>query len=106
MYTNCLAIQCVHVASTNFSQGRSIRILHTLVNPHNLESNALDMTNKLSEVSNSSRVEEVHNSEVPASGNAAVECVELLLGRGAVSPEPVFDIYAPVDDVCVGDVLG
>lgn len=64
------------------------------------------MSDELPEVPNGSRVQEVHHSEVPTSGDAAIEGVKLLLGRGTVGPEPVFHIYAPVDDVCVGYVLG
>lgn len=95
--------QSVHVAS--ISQRRGLRVLHTLIDSHNLGPGDLDMSNELSEVSNCSRVEEVHHSEIPTSINAAVESVELLLWRGTVGPEPVFDIHAPVDNVYVGYVL-
>lgn len=64
------------------------------------------MSNELREVSNRSGIQEVHDGKVAASRHTAVESFQLLFRGGAVGPQPVLHVHAPVDDVWVGDVSG
>lgn len=81
-----------------------MRILHALIYAHDLQPSGFDMANKLRQVSNRCRGEEVHHGQITTSGDAPVEGIQLFLRGGAIRPKPVFDVDTPVDDIGVRDV--
>lgn len=84
---------------TCFSQRRRIRILHTLIHPHELLARALRNLNKLAQVAHSAVIQVMHNDQVPALLDIALERVELLLRGARLGPQPILNVNAPVHDI-------
>lgn len=90
-------IRIYHLQPTH----RSIRISNTLINPHNVQALPLNKLNSIPKIRNRTRTQIVQDSQITPALNVPNKSLQLLLGRICISPKPVLDIDAPVNDIGV-----
>lgn len=78
-----------------------MRVLKTLINPHNVHTSTLDRMDELSEIRNRARTEIVHHGQISAFHYIACEGFDLSFWSITVGPEPVFDVDTPVHNIRV-----
>lgn len=64
----------------------TLGILQTLVHSHDIDVEALDESDKLSEVLDCCRVQVMHNDKISSSAHVSEECITLSLRRFALCP--------------------
>lgn len=82
-------------------QRRSLRILHALINPHDLLARCFGSADEVSEEVDGGRIEVMHHSNISTGSKISLERLQLHPRRLGLAPPPVFDIDAPVDNIRV-----
>lgn len=85
------------------SQWRRLRILHALIDPHELLSRCLGQRDELRQILHCRWVEIMHHHKIPSFRKIPIERIQLLFRRCGERPEIIFDVDAPVDEFGAGD---